>query len=220
MPIPRVTPFLRALFRRASVEREMDEELCFHLEMEAENNRRAGMAPDEAMRRAVLDFGGVERVREEMRDGRGTRWLHDLAWDLAYTARSAWRRIGFTGTAVACLGVAIGLNVGVFGILDALLWRDPPGIVGRARLASLYLGVREGGGEVVPSNFTPGEYAVVRANARGFSEVIAFSAASAGVATGGQSRPLRVVAASDNYFRALGTRLALGRRFAPADEAS
>ncbi|HVG45639.1 MAG TPA: ABC transporter permease, partial [Longimicrobium sp.] len=220
MPISRVTLFLRALLRRSHVEREMDDELRFHLEMEAAKNREAGMSPDEAMRRAALAFGGVERVREEIRDGRGTRWLHDLAWDVAFMLRSFWRRLGFTGTAVACLGIAIGLNTGVFGILDAMLWRDPPGISGRGRIASLHLSVRENGGPPLPTSFAPGEYALVRANARAFSDVAAFSATGAGVATGAQSRSMRVVAASDNYFRVLGTRLALGRPLAPADEAA
>jgi len=219
MATSRVTLFLRALLRPAAVEREMDEELRFHLEMEAAKHRAAGMSPGEAMRRAVLGFGGVQGVREEMRDGRGTRWLHDLTWDLACTLRSLWRRLGFTGTAVACLGIAIGLNVGVFGILDALLWRDPPGISGRARIVSLHLAAREGGGPALPSAFAPGEYERVRASARAFTDVAAFGAAGAGVSTGGESRPMRVVAASDNYFRALGTRLALGRPLAPADGA-
>ncbi|HEX6631607.1 MAG TPA: ABC transporter permease, partial [Gemmatimonadaceae bacterium] len=218
--LSRVRPLLRALFRRGHVEREMDEELRFHLEMEAEKNRRAGMSPAEAMRRATLAFGGVEKVREQMRDGRGTRWLHDLAWDVAFTLRSFRRRLGFTGTAVACLGVAIGLNTGVFGILDALLWRDPPGVSGRSRIDSLHLFTREGDGMVLPTSFAPGEFDIVRANARAFSHVAAFSATEAGVATGAEARPLRVAVTSDNYFRALGTRPVVGRAFAPADDAA
>ncbi|HET7460096.1 MAG TPA: ABC transporter permease, partial [Longimicrobium sp.] len=220
MVLSRVRPLLRALFRRAAVEREMDEELRFHLEMEAEKHRRAGIGTAEAMRRATLAFGGVERVREEMRDGRGTRWLHDLGWDVAFTLRSFWRRLGFTGTAVACLGVAVALNTGVFGILDALLWRDPPGISGRSRIASLHLFTRERDGMVLPTSFAPGEYEIVRATARAFSEVAAFSATEAAVATGAEARSARVAVASDNYFRALGTRPALGRTFAPPDEAA
>ncbi|MFL5540439.1 MAG: ABC transporter permease [Longimicrobiaceae bacterium] len=219
MAMPRVTLFLRALFRRSRVEREMDEELRFHLEMEAAKHRAAGMAPAGAMRRARLAFGGLEEVREEMRDGRGTRWLHDFAWDLAHSLRSLWRRVGFTGTAVACLGIAIGLNAGVFGILDALLWGELPGIEGRGRMASLYLSAREEGGPPLPTGFTPGEYAVVRRHARAFSDVAGFAGTEATVTTGTQPRPMRVVAASDNYFRTLGTRLALGRPLAPADDA-
>jgi predicted permease len=220
MAITRTRLWLRALFRRDAVEREMDEELRFHLDMAAAQNRAAGMSPHEAMRRAALALGGVEKVREEMRDGRGTRWLHDLGWDVAFTLRSFRRRVGFTGTAVACLGVAIGLNTGVFGILDALLWRDPPGVSGRGRIASLHLFTRESGGPVLPSSFAPGEYEAIRAGSRAFSQVIAFSAAEAGVATGAQPRQMRVAAASDNYFRALGTRPALGRAFTPADGAA
>ena len=79
---------LRALFRGAQLDREMDDEMRFHLEMEARENVAAGAAAHEAHRRAAIAFGGRERVREEMRDARGVRWLEHLVRDLAFAARS------------------------------------------------------------------------------------------------------------------------------------
>ena len=68
---------LRAIFRRGHVERELDQELRFHIEHEAEKYQRAGMSAAAALRRARMALGGEEQVRENCRDARGTRWLED-----------------------------------------------------------------------------------------------------------------------------------------------
>src|SRR5687767_15091519 len=72
----------RALFLRASEDAERDEELRIHLEMQAEANELSGMSPVEARRRAALSFGGVERIREEVREARGLGSLDDWAGDV------------------------------------------------------------------------------------------------------------------------------------------
>ena len=87
---------VRALVRRRDVERELAEEIGFHLEMETEANLRRGLSPAEARRLAGVAFGGVERTRESHRDARGTRWLEDLAADLRYGVRWLARTPGFT----------------------------------------------------------------------------------------------------------------------------
>ena len=89
---------LRALFRRAEMERELEEELRFHLEREAEKLLQAGVAPEEAMRRARVAFGGVERVKEESRTGRGTRWLDETATDVRHAGRLLGRSRGFAAS--------------------------------------------------------------------------------------------------------------------------
>jgi hypothetical protein len=71
---------LRALVRKDAVERELDEELAFHLEMETAGNLRQGMDPDEARRRAAVTFGGVERFKEEVRDSRRLGWVTGCRW--------------------------------------------------------------------------------------------------------------------------------------------
>jgi len=78
--------WLRALLRKAEMERELDEELRFHLEKEVEQNLARGMGPEAARLAALRRFGGVERVKEESRDVRGVRFLEELWQDLHYGA--------------------------------------------------------------------------------------------------------------------------------------
>jgi hypothetical protein len=73
---------IRAAVRPGSADRELDEEIRYHLERETEQLVRAGLAPDEARRRALVAFGGVENTKESYRDGRGDRWLQDLVGDV------------------------------------------------------------------------------------------------------------------------------------------
>ena len=79
---------LRALFSLASVEQELDDELSFHVEHEAEKYERQGMAPEVALRRARLAFGGVEQMKEASRDMRGTARLESIVRDLRFGVRS------------------------------------------------------------------------------------------------------------------------------------
>src|SRR3954467_9240448 len=87
---------LRALLRRSEMETELDEELRFHLEKEIEQNVRRGMNPEEARRTALVEFGGVELIKEECRDVRGVRPLKDLWQDLRYAVRILLKRPVFT----------------------------------------------------------------------------------------------------------------------------
>lgn len=99
---------LRALVHRRCVEGELEEELKFHIEMEALKNRAAGMTGAEARRSARIKFGGVEQVREECRDVRGLNFLENLARDIRYSARVLRRAPVFTVIAVLSLAVGIG----------------------------------------------------------------------------------------------------------------
>src|SRR5438477_1923488 len=117
---------LRALVRRRRAEGELDEELTFHIEMEARRNRAAGVADREARQRAQARFGGVQRVREECRDVRGLTLLENLARDIRYGARVLRKTPVFTVIAVLSLAVGIGANTAVFSLLDTVLLRMLP----------------------------------------------------------------------------------------------
>ena len=130
---------LRALFRRTTVERELDDELRFHIEREAKKYRDAGMMPDEAMRRARVAFGGVDMAKEASRDGRGLTWLESMGQDLRYALRALRRNPGFTFGVIVTLGLGIGANAAMFGVVDRLLFRTPPYLKDPGRVHRVYL---------------------------------------------------------------------------------
>jgi predicted permease len=117
---------LRSLFSRASVEQELDEELRFHIENEAAKYERQGMSHEAALRRARLEFGGVEQMKEATRDMRGTARLDSIMRDLRYALRSLESRPAFTLTVIAMLALGIGANTAIFTLVDALVLRPLP----------------------------------------------------------------------------------------------
>ena len=117
---------LRALFWRDALEREMDDELRFHIEREAEKYVRGGAEPNDALRWARIAFGGVERAKEASRDGRGTMLLESLLQDVRYAARSLRQHRAFSVTVILTLALGIGANTTIFALVDALLLRPLP----------------------------------------------------------------------------------------------
>ncbi|HKG94816.1 MAG TPA: ABC transporter permease, partial [Gemmatimonadaceae bacterium] len=109
---------LRLLFARRAAESRMNEEIRFHVEMEAGRiAREQGLAPDEARRRALVAFGGVERYKEELREGRGLAWLGGMRLDLKLGLRMMAKSPGLTLVGVVGMAVAIAIGAVTFGII-------------------------------------------------------------------------------------------------------
>ena len=116
----------RALFARAAVERELDDELQFHLEMEVEYNVRRGLNPREARAAALREFGGVNRIKEDAREARGVSALDDLGRDLRFAVRALRRTPVYTTVALLTIALGIGVTTAVFSVVDGVLLRPLP----------------------------------------------------------------------------------------------
>ncbi len=204
---------LRNLLGRAAAERRMDEEIGFHLEMETEKNLRAGLNPGEARRRALLAFGGVEKYREEVREGRGLPWAQSFFRDLRYAARSLRRSPGFTISAVLTLALGTGAATGIAGAVHTVLLSPLPYPLSD-RLVRVFL-------ENSPTNrWGPSvvDYRAIEAQQRSFSAVGAVRLREVALVAGDAPETARAGAATEGFFAALGVRPARGRAISAADE--
>ena len=203
---------LRALLRPRARDRELDEEIRFHLDLETEKYLRLGLTPAEARRRALVAFGGVERTREEHRDVRGVRWVEALVADSRYAARTFLRTPALTGAAVLTMALGIGANAAIFSAVNAVILRPLP-FPHPERLVMLWEENKEKGwykNVVAPANLLDW-----REQVGAFQDVAGYADDASTVTLSGEGAPrlLRVTSVTGNFFSVLGTRAALGRTF-------
>jgi predicted permease len=204
----------------------MDEEVAFHLQMEATALQRTGLSESEARRRARLTFGGVERFREEAWDARGLHLVEHAARDIRHAWRSMLRFPSLSIVVVVSLGVGIGVNTAIFSWIQAVMLNPIPGV---AESRGYYLleprvddaassngQARSGqrGGTRLAVSWP--EYQDLREWVQSFEELIAFRTVPFTEGESGQAVRVAGQLVSANYFSALGLQPALGR-FPSAD---
>jgi predicted permease len=212
---------LRAVFHRRAVERELDDELRFHIEQYAAAEERSGATREEALRRARMAFGAVEAIKEESRDGRGVGLL-EIGWrDLRHAVRTLARTPGFTLVAVLSLTLGIGANTAMFQVLNALLLRElpvaAPHELVEVNLPEENLAAGRGNFPRWPAMPYP-LYQELKARQEAFSTMFAWADEGFNLAPAGEVRRAHGLWVSGDYFPALGLAPALGRLFTPADD--
>ena len=179
---------LRALLRRKSVEAELDEELRAHLEHQVQKYVQSGLPIEEAKRRARLQFGGLEQVKEECREARGVNFVETTLQDIRYGSRMLARSPGFTAVAVVTLALGIGANTLIFSVVNAAILHPLP-FPDANRLVTLWA-TSPTIGFSGPGTLSDPEYMEWRKQNRVFSEIAAFRGQPANLT--GVGEPVRL----------------------------
>jgi len=208
---------LRSVFRRGAVERELDEELQYHVEQQTAENVRNGMSPRDARNAALRAIGGLEFRKEQVRDTRGTRWLDEISSDLSFAFRSLRRARGFTLAVVVTLALGIGANTAMFTLLRGTLLRPLPNREGD-RL--VYLRQSAPGSDQANISFSVPEVTDFRAEAKSLSSIAEYSQMVPFTIVGSDGHPARarVGVITGNYFDVLGLAPIAGRLTTPRDD--
>jgi putative ABC transport system permease protein len=213
----RLKTALSALLRRSQVERELDDELRYHIEQQTEQNIRLGMNPEEARCAAQKAFGGVEQAKERSRDARGVRWIEDTWQDLRYGARMLAKQPGFTLIAVVTLAIGIGANTAIFSIVNGVLINPLPYPDGD-RLMTIYASHDLPPGMLRAHSITPADFVAWRAQQKSFSEMFAFTGSYTRLTGVKEPAFIPGFTTTSRFFETLGVKPILGRGFLPEEE--
>ena len=209
----RIVSLFRNLLRKNTVERALDDEIQSAVELLSEEKVKQGLSPSEARREALIEMGGVEQVKEDVRAVRAGRLLEEFATDVRYALRSLVRSPGFTAVAVLTLALGIGANTALFSIVNGVLL-NPLRYAEPDRLLALY--ARTPNYDRASISY-PNFLDWVREN-RSFSALAAYRPDDFNLTGRGEPERLAAEMVSASFFPLLGVQPALGRAFLPEED--
>jgi predicted permease len=209
-----VLKHFRSLFRvlksRRDFEQGMTEELRFHIEQYTDDLARSGVPPQEAARRARIEFGGFNSVQEECREARGLNPFDELLRQLRHAARLLCKTPKFTATALLTLAVCLGANLTIFAVVDAILLRPLP-FPEADRLVTVFNTYPKAGVDRDGSSIA--NYYERRGRIPSFAGVAIYHYGSAVVGEAGSIEREQIAQISPDFFSTLGASLVMGRSF-------
>ncbi|HTC40078.1 MAG TPA: ABC transporter permease [Candidatus Acidoferrales bacterium] len=206
--------WLRRVFYKSRAETELDRELRFHLDQLISDNLVAGMSPEEARRDAAIKLGGIERVKQEVRDNRWEIHLDNFVRDVGYALRNLRRDRRFALIATIVLALGIGASTAIFSVVGAALlrplpYRDPSHLVWADEFMPHF---NDWG---VPNP----EFSNWKANNHTFEGMLAYSTGAPSNLTGaGEAERIEASRVTANFLTVLGIQPALGRTFLPEED--
>lgn len=209
---------VKAYFHKGTLDRELDAEMTSHIEFAIDEYMQRGMSAQEARRRAMAEFGGVQQARERQRASRGLPFLDVLAQDTRFTLRTLRRDLGFTIVAMLMLGLGIGANVAAFSVVNTILLRPLP-VEYSSRLVWIAPPPQKCG--LSCATYSVDAYNEFKAQSRAYEDVTGYFAFSTpdNLRLSGHGDPVPVtgIEVMTNFFQVLGVQPMLGRTFTPAD---
>ena len=206
----------RALFHRSDVERELDQELAFHITQATAKHLALGLTPPEARRRALLEFGSVDNAKEESRERWGTALLDATLADLRYAIRALLAHPMFTAGVVLTLALGIGANTAVFSLIESVLLKPLP-YPQPDRIVSLALIDPRGSVPGAPPTATDRAFAVWQRSSRSFAALAAFNDGAAVLTDANQVEEVTGAEVSGDFFAVFGVAPIRGRTLTAAD---
>jgi putative ABC transport system permease protein len=205
-----IQSWMRAMAGRARMESDMDAELRFHMEAYGEDLERQGVAHEEALRRARIEFGGVERAKEECREARGVNFLETLLQDLRYGMRALAKSPGFTAIAVLTLALGIGANTAIFNVVNATLLQPLP-IREGSRLVVIWISnLEHGWSRIGPAGQ---DYLDWKEQSKSFDDLFLFEHGTGTVTAPGEPEQVAGLRVTTNFGDFFGIKPAVGRTF-------
>src|ERR1700732_2419252 len=212
--IARIRSASRNLSRKTKADEELDAEVRGYTDLLAQEKMREGLTPEQARRAARIELGGIEQVKEDVREVRAGAWLASLLQDLRYGARMLRKNPAFTAIAVLTLALGIGANTAIFSVVNSVLLRQLP----YANSQQLIV-IRETSQSVGTHSPSYPDFLEWRKQSRTIAQMAAINNRAFNLSGVAQPENINGYAVSPNCLSMLGLRLFLGRDFLPSEEA-